>query len=86
MYSKLRNTAFGMFAALTFAATSALVGEPVPAAADLTVTVLDGAVVVSTASEPASAPATRKRASSLQSGRPSFSHSSGQNFSLLHMR
>ncbi|MDX2298590.1 MAG: hypothetical protein NW204_02595 [Xanthomonadaceae bacterium] len=63
MYSKMRNTAFGMFAALTFAATSALVGEPVPAAANLTATVLDGAVVVSTASEPTQAPATRKRQS-----------------------
>lgn len=62
MYSRLRNTAIGLFAALTFAAATSLVGEPLPAAADIGVSTVEQAVEAST-SPRADAPMARKRQS-----------------------
>lgn len=60
MNSKLRSTTVGLFAALTFAAATALVGEPVPASAEMGTTSLQGAMATPESTS-VDAPATRKR-------------------------
>jgi len=62
MPSKLRSTTTGLFVALTFAAATALVGEPVPAPATIGSMSLERAVAAP-ALAPEDAPATQKRRS-----------------------